>query len=336
MFKHRHRAAAAALVLAVGLIPTAGQAEDLDVLMALPAPTLTFSSAFIAEDAGFYKKEGLKVSHRILVGVASPNAVIAGSADFTIGTGPVFLRAAAAGQRLFAIANLIDRPLVELVLRKDVAEAAHVTDKMPLAERAKALKGKTIAIQGVGSIIHAWERLVVHRGGLDVEKDVRIAPMDPPAMLAALATKSIDGFATSLPYTTEPVLKGEAVMLASAATDAPDLLPFSYGLVYTRPDMCTKQHEKCVRVVRALAAANRFILEKPDEALAILKKRFDKMDQQVLAAAWKTVSAAHAKDLHVTVPGLNHSQQVSLEAKLLAEKDELKSFDGLYTDEFIR
>jgi len=45
--------------------------------MALPAPTLTFSAPFIAEDAGFYKKEGLKVSHRILVGVASPNAVIA-------------------------------------------------------------------------------------------------------------------------------------------------------------------------------------------------------------------------------------------------------------------
>ena len=101
--------------------------------MALPAPTLTFSSAFLAEDAGFYKKEGLKVSHRILVGVASPNAVIAGSADFTIGTGPVFLRAAAAGQRLLAIANLIDKPLVELVLRKDVADAAGITDETPLA-----------------------------------------------------------------------------------------------------------------------------------------------------------------------------------------------------------
>jgi len=155
-------------------------------------------------------------------------------------------------------------------------------------------------------------------------------------MLPAMTTKSVDGFATSLPFTTEPVLKGSAVMLASFTTDAPDLLPFSYGLLYTRPDMCTKQREKCVRVTRALAAANRFILEKPDQALEILKKRFEKMDQSVLAAAWKTVSAAHAKDLHVTVAGLEHSQRVSLEAKLLADKDALKSFDGLYTDEFIK
>jgi len=48
--------------------------------LALPSPTLTFSSAFLAEDAGFYKKEGLKVSTVTIVGVGSANAVIAGSA----------------------------------------------------------------------------------------------------------------------------------------------------------------------------------------------------------------------------------------------------------------
>ena len=88
MFKYGHRAAAFAMV--VGLAPTIGHAQELDILLALPASTLTFSSSFIAEDAGFYKKEGLKVSTRTLVGVGSPNAVIAGSADFTIGTGRCF------------------------------------------------------------------------------------------------------------------------------------------------------------------------------------------------------------------------------------------------------
>jgi ABC-type nitrate/sulfonate/bicarbonate transport system substrate-binding protein len=336
MHKRRYQLAAAAIAMAVGLHPTSGKGQDIEILMAIPAPTLTFSAAWLAEDAGLYKNEGLKVSHRIIVGVGSINAVIAGSADFTIGTGPVFLRAASRGQRLLALANLIDRPLVEMVLRKDVAEATGFQERMSLAERAKLLKGKTIAIQGVGSIIHAWERLVANRGGLNVETDVRIAPMDPPAMLAALQTKSVDGFATSLPYTTEAVLKGSAVMFASGTNAAPDLLPFAYGLVYTKPDTCTKEPDKCVRVVRALAAANRFINDKPAEALAILRKRFERMDQAVLAEAWKTVSAAHAKDIRVTVPGLDHSQKVSLEAKLLPENEALKSFDGLFTDEFIR
>jgi NitT/TauT family transport system substrate-binding protein len=333
MFHWRNHAAA---VLLFALAPTAAPAQEINVLMALPAATLTFSNAFIAEDAGFYKQEGLKVTNRTIVGVGSVNAVIAGSADFTIGTGPVFLRAAANGQRMLAIMNLIDKPLVELVLRKDVAQAAGITEQAPFAERAKALRGKTIAIQGVGSIVHAWERLVARRGGLDIEQDVRIAPMDPPGMLPGLITKALDGYATSLPFTTEAVVKGNAVMLASAVNDAPDLLPFGYGLVYTKPDTCTKAREKCARLARALTAASRFIHEKPDEALALLKKRYDKMDQAVLAAAWPTVAAAHAKDLRVTAEGLAHSQQVSLEAKLLEPKDALTSFDGLSTDEFVR
>src|SRR6516225_8223053 len=301
MFKWPGLVAALSLAIAVGLGPASGNSREIEIIMALPAQTLTFSTAFVAEDAGFYKNEGLKVSHRFLVGVASPNAVSAGSADFTIGTGPVFLRAAAQGQRMLAIANLLDKPLVEMVLRKDAAEAAMITPGMPLAERAKALRGKTIGIQGIGSIVHAWQRLVANRAGLDVEKDVRIA-----------------------------------VMLASAASDAPDLLPFTYGLLYTKPDTCTQNREKCARIVRALAAANRFILEKPDEALGLLRKRFDKMAPAVLATAWQVVSKAHANDIKVPVVGLDNSQKVSLEAKLLDPKDTLKTFDGLYTDEFLR
>jgi NitT/TauT family transport system substrate-binding protein len=333
---HPSRTLAAAVGVAVGLAPTIATSQEIDLLIALPAATLTFSAPFIAGDGGFYKREGLKVSHRTIVGVGSVNAVIAGSADFTIGTGPVFLRAAANGQRMLAIMNLIDKPLVELVLRKDVAQAAGITEQSPFAERAKALRGKTIAIQGVGSIVHAWERLVARRGGLDIEQDVRIAPMDPPGMLPGLVTKALDGYATSLPFTTEAVVKGNAIMLASAVNDAPDLLPFGYGLVYTRPDTCSKAREKCLRLTRALAAASRFIHDKPDEALALLKKRYDKMDQAVLAAAWPIVAAAHARDLRVTAEGLAHSQQVSLEAKLLEPKDALTSFDGLSTDEFVR
>jgi len=34
--------------------------------------------------------------------------------------------------------------------------------------------------------------------------------------------------------------------------------------------------------------------------------------------------------------GLDNSQKVSIEAKLLDPKDALKTFDGLYTDEFLR
>jgi ABC-type nitrate/sulfonate/bicarbonate transport system substrate-binding protein len=278
----------------------------------------------------------LKVTHRNLVGVASVNAVIAGSADFTIGTGPVFLRAAAQGQRLLAIANLVDRPLVEMVMRKDVAAAAGITEKSSFADRAKALNGKTIGIQGVGSIVHAWERLVASRAGLDVEKDVRIAPMDPPAMLPALENKAIDGYATSLPFTTQAVFGGQAIMLASGVSDAADLIPFAYGLVQTKPETCQHNRDKCIKIVRALASANKMITERPAEALELLKKRFNTMNPDLLKAAWEVVVKAHARDIRVTEAGLANSQKVSLEAKLLKPEDALKSYAGLFTSDYVK
>jgi NitT/TauT family transport system substrate-binding protein len=329
---------AAALAIAASLIPFGAMAQQkpIDVVIALPAPTLTFSAPFLAEDAGIYKKEGLNVSHRMLVGVEAVNAVIGGSADFTVSTGPVFLRAAAKGQRLLAIANLIDRPLVELVLRTDVYDALHVNDGMTLKQRGALLKGKTIAIQGVGSIIHAWERFVVVRGGLDPETDVRIAPMDPPAMLGALQTKAVDGFATSLPYTTQAVLSGAAKMLASAPDGiAPDMIPFPYGIVMGKPQTCESNPEKCRRVVHALAEATKMIHDQPAKALEILTKRFSRMDPKVLATAWKTVAHAHATDLRVTPAVLAKGDAMNIEAKLLDPKDKVASYDGLYTDKYL-
>ncbi len=326
----------AATVLMLGIGTGAAKSQEIDVILAMPAQTLTFTSVFVAEDMGFFKKEGLNVTQRSLVGVASTNAVLAGSADFTFTTAPVFLRAAAKGQPLLGIANMVDKPMVEIVLRKDVAERAGITEQMPLAERAKRLKGLTIAIQGVGSIVHAWERYVVAKGGLDVENDVRIAPMDPPAMLPALETKAVDGYTTSMPFTTQAVLKGSAIMLASSVTDAPELIPFSYGLLYTRPEVCKNEREKCARMVRAFAAAAKTIQEEPDRVFEeVLKKRFAKMDPELLKAAWEATQKAHAKDIRVNDEMLANSEKVSVDAKLMDPKDVLKSYSGLYTNEFI-
>jgi ABC-type nitrate/sulfonate/bicarbonate transport system substrate-binding protein len=329
--------AAAAVALCVGLAPAGASAQETEIVFAIPAQTLTFSAHYVAHDGGFFKKEGLKVSDRNLVGVASPNAVLAGSAEFTMGTGPVFLRAASKGQKFKAIVNLVDKPLVELVLRKDVADAAGITDKTPPLERAKALKGKTVAIQGVGSIVHAWQRYVTARAGLDIENDVRIQPMDPPAMLPALESKQVDGYATSMPFTTQAIVKGAAIMVASSTFDAPELVPFAYAMVYTRPDFCTEKRDLCARVARAYAGAAKMIQEQPAVVLeTILKKRFPKMDPTLLAAAWKVAQTAHAKDIRVSVAMLENSQKVSLVAKLLDPKEALTKFDDLFTDEFVK
>jgi hypothetical protein len=101
--------------------------------------------------------------------------------------------------------------------------------------------------------------------------------------------------------------------------------------------VCKQKRDLCARMAKAYVGAAKMIQEKPDEVFeTVLKKRFAKMDPALLAAAWKVAQKAHAKDIRINDKQLENSQKVSLDAKLLEPKDALKSFAGLYTDEFIK
>jgi NitT/TauT family transport system substrate-binding protein len=329
----RSVAAIAAAALAYACSGSAASGPP-TVTLALPASTLVFSTAFIAQDLGLFARENLDVRLKAISGVGAVNAVLAGEADFTVGSGPTFLRAIARGQRLLAIANLIDRPLVELVVRRDRLPV--MNEHATLASRGQSLKGMTIASQGMGSITHAWIRYVASDGGLDPERDVRVTPLDPPAMVTALAAGLIDGFATSPPFTTQSVRSGVAVSLARGAIDAPELQPFGYALLYGRPETCVQRKEVCARMVRAFAAASRAIAETPDVVFEkVLVPRFAGVDRALLHAAWTDIRGAHVSDVRVTDTQLDHSQQLSLRAKLLAPGEAVDRFGALFTHEFI-
>jgi ABC-type nitrate/sulfonate/bicarbonate transport system substrate-binding protein len=321
----------------VSAVPGLAQQKMIETSLTLPTTSLTLTAAYVAEDAGFWEKEGLKVSTRVITGVGAMNAVIAGSVDFTMSTGSTFARAAVRGQRLLAIANVVDRPQVEFVLRKDVADAAGIRPDTPIAERAKALRGKTIAIDGVQSVIHAFTMLVARKGGVDPEKDMRVSPMSPSSMLAALKSKQVDGYATSLPWSTQGIQSGDAVMLASGPmADLPEFIPYAYMVVMTRPEVCKNSRETCERMGRSMKSAAAFIRERPDETLEILKKRFPQMEPGLLAAAFKVAHASTAKDVRVTTEALDKGQQFNVSAGVLKADEILKSYDGLVTDEFVK
>lgn len=337
MFDRTLRAAAIAGAFFVGLLPTPSRAADIDVILALPTNTLTFTAAFLAEDAGFFKKNGLNVTQRQLAGVASNNAVINGSVDFLLGTIATMLNGASMGQPMLMIANMVDRPLVEIVIRKDIADAAGITATSPLADRIKLLKGKTIAIQGIGSMTHSLPRLAARRGGFDPETDIRVTPMDPATMLAALTAKQIEGYSTSLPFTTEAVVKGVGIILVSGPQgDMDEYTPLGYTTLGARPDKCVKEREKCLRMVAAFADTAKFIKEKPAETFALIQKRFPQMDPKVLEMAWAVVGKAHTADVAVKENTLNNSQKWTLDAGLLDPKNEVKSYNGLWTTEFVK
>jgi len=314
----------------------AEEARLVDVVLANPAISLSFSASYLAEDLGIFGKHGLRVKIMDIPGVGAANAVISGSADFAQPSAITLTRAAAKGQRMLAIAETSNRPIIQVALRKEIAEAGGFDPKAPFGKRAALLRGHTIAVDSTGSLIHAYVLLMAKRAGIPAD-DVKVAIMQPPNMIAAFQTKQIDGIAMSPPWPLIPVVEGTAVMIASGPDGEPaDLVPFANNVVVTRPDTCERRRVVCLGMGRSFAEAEAYLHEHPTEALAVLKKRFSKLDDRLLATAFETIRKISPNPPLVDKKGLENAEIFNIDAGLMKPDEKLSSYDGLSTDEFVR
>lgn len=328
--------AALLVFLAIAGRTTAARAEDEHALVALPAEVMQFLGIYAAQDLGFWKQEGLDVKTVFIAGIGSFNAVVSGSADFSVSSAVALTRAAAHGQRMLAIANMIDKPVWGIVISKEIADAAHFDPSAPLATRARLMAEKRMGIDAVNSVVHAYLRVVAKAGGIDPESIVT-APLQPADTLAAFARKALDGFVIGPPWPQQVVQDGTGVVIASPITNDPDwIAPNGSGVVVTRPQFCVEHRSVCVKMGRGLVAGAKFIHERPQDALALMKKHFDKIDPAVIEQSFDVVQIGTPVPPVMVAAVLSNSERLNIEAGLMAEADRLKSYDGLFTNDYLR
>jgi ABC-type nitrate/sulfonate/bicarbonate transport system substrate-binding protein len=304
--------------------------------MAAPAIGFPFVAAYVADGLNLWEKHGLKVKTVVIAGIGSTNAAISGSVEFAQMSGLSLTRAASKGQRLLAIVNTTDKPITELTVRKDIADAAGFDAKAPLAKRAQVLKGHTFAIGGVNTVVHAYLRIVAIAGGIDPES-IRVTPMAGDNMLAGMQTKAIDGMSTVLPWTRKGTVEGTSVLVASGAQgDPPNLSPLAFNVVATKPETCEKRKSICEKMGAAFSEALAYIRNDPKGTLEILKKTFGKFGDAVLADAVDVVRKATPVSPAITAAQLANAENFNVEARLMKPEDKLKSYDGLFTAAFVK
>ncbi|HLI20092.1 MAG TPA: ABC transporter substrate-binding protein [Stellaceae bacterium] len=313
--------------------PSAAQTQ---VVLANPALSLSFSASYLADDLGYFKANGLEVKTILVPGVGAFNAVVSGSADFAQPSAISLTRAAAKGQRMLAIAETSNKPIIQVALRKDIATAGGFDPKAPFEKRAALLRGRTVAVDATGSLIHGYVLLMAKRAGIDAN-GMQIAFMQPPNMLAAFQSKQIDGFAMSPPWPEVPVAQDDAVMLASGPDGEPaDLEPFANNVVITRPATCQQRRAVCAGMGRAFAEAEAYIHDHPVEALALLKKRFSTLDDKVLNLAFDTIRKISPNPPLIDPKGFENAERFNIDAGLMKPEDKLASYDGLYSNDFVK
>jgi ABC-type nitrate/sulfonate/bicarbonate transport system substrate-binding protein len=331
------KTAAAALLSATLLTGGApAKAETESAVLALPAVAIVFLSAYVAEDAHLWEKEGLNVKIQFVAGVGAFNAVVSGSADFSMSSGLTLNRAAAHGQRMVAIANTIDRLPMNVVIRKDIADAIRFDPNAPLAARAQALKGRTMAVDTINSIVHAYLRVIGKAAGLDPES-IQVTPMQPGDMLAAMDRKAIDGFSNGPPWPQKVLTEGKAVLVASGANgDPPGVNPLAFNVVVSRPQYCDQHRSICTKMGHSMVEAAKFIHDHPDETMGFLKRRFPDVGEAALKSAFDEVQRATPLEPLVDQKGLASADRLNIEAGLMKPDDKVQSYDGLYIDQYAR
>jgi NitT/TauT family transport system substrate-binding protein len=330
------KAAAVALLLGVASLPA--QAQSLTpTSVSIPAVSFAFTADYVAEDAHLYEQSGLDVKIQFLAGNAGFNALIGGAVDFAFSSGTNLDRAAAKGQKMLAIANMNNLPPWDVVIRKDIADAAHFDPKAPLSERAKVLKGRTIVVDGISSAAHSYLRVIAKAGGIDPDS-ITVSALQPQEMIGAYERHQIDGISLGPPWPQTLGHDGAGVaVVASGINGDPDWLsPIGSATVIARPQFCVDHRATCEKMGHAMVLASQFVHEHPDQAIAILKKRFDKTDPAVVEDSFEVMRKAMPLPPLVDAKALSNADRINVEAGFIKPEDQLKSYDDLFTNEFLK
>lgn len=247
------RRAAAALLLAI-LIGGCSRPRPLRVGMAIPSAV--HNVLWIAQEGGFFRRQGLAVEVYTLKGSADAvRLLVSGDMDIVLAGGDAVVKADLAGADVAAFAGLVNT-------------FYHRLASVPGVRTPADLKGRAIGLPFLGGPQDMTVRAVLRRSKLAYGTDVRIRSMGAEyARLAAVTQGRVDAVTTDAPPS---VLKALGLHVVA---DAPSWgLPFPYLAAAARRTFLRGKQDKAMRFLKALCGAMEFYRDHRDESLAMLAK----------------------------------------------------------------
>jgi NitT/TauT family transport system substrate-binding protein len=228
------------------------------------------SLIFVAEQEGYFQREGLAVDIRITpTGMDALDMMLAGQADVATVSSPPLTQAVLDGKHPHILATIAksDRDLVI------VANAAHGI------RQAEDLRGKKVAVRRGTSFEYYLDASLI---------DVGVPPYDvvkldylPQAAFDALQTGSVDAAVQTMPLAEQASrsLGNSAVLLA------PPLYTMHWNVAASERFM-TSHAAAAEKLMRALYEAESFMRRNPEQAMTDAARRVH-VSRQDLAQHWQ-------------------------------------------------
>jgi NitT/TauT family transport system substrate-binding protein len=222
------------------------------------ARNLQFFTLWVALGAGYFQAEGLEP--RVLADSHPRGAgqlLLRGEADVAVLQPPMFLGMMAEEKPIVLFASLLANEPINLVVRKDVAEARRLRPNAPLRERLEAIRGLKIGVAGEPP---PRLRTLFASAGLDAARDVQLVIVHGSEQVQAFAEGRVDVLFAHTPYLETTLVKHGAVLLVETSSgEVPALADGQIHALATTRDMARERGDLILALTRAIHRAQRLI-----------------------------------------------------------------------------
>lgn len=222
------------------------------------AHNLQFFTLWVALGAGFFQAEGLEP--KVLIDPSPRSAgslLLKGEADVAVLQPPMFLGMMAEDKPIRLFANLLANEPINLVVRKDVAEARQLRPTAPLRERLEAIRGLRVGVAGEPP---PRLRTLFASAGMDAARDVELVIVHGPDQVQALADHRVDALFSHTPYLETALVKHGAVLLVETSSgEVPALADGQIHALATTLAVTQSQGDLVLAATRAIHRAQQLI-----------------------------------------------------------------------------
>jgi NitT/TauT family transport system substrate-binding protein len=239
------------------------------VAFAYTGPSAAFTPAWVAQEEGYFREQGLEVTLTSVQPAPGAQALIAG--DFQIeSTGPQVVDARLGGADLVYIADQVPYFVFDVYAQPDVRDAA-------------ALKGGTIGATQAGATTDFAAQAYAQRVGLTIGQDLQVQYVGSmPALLAAMQNKLITAAILSAPTTLAARKAGFTRLVALA-----DLkIPFEHAAMVASRGWAQEHEDTTRRFLRAYERGIETTRGNADVAMKAIAKYTEVTDPEELREAY--------------------------------------------------
>ena len=236
-------------------------------------PAVNLVYAYLAQDAGLWRKHGLDV-RVILFEAGSTLAQVArtGEVSFAINSGPTTIASRTQGADSIIVAAAVNTLPYSLVTTKSIT-------------KWEQLKGKKVGISRFGSGTDTAIRLVSKRFGLDPMKDfIVLQGGTQPSRLQALLAGSLDATLVSPPLDLTAKKQGLNILVNVA-----DLgIAYPQLVIETSERFNREQPQQVKNFLKGFIEAIHYAATNKDETKKIITKYLKTSDPEILEATHKS------------------------------------------------